>query len=105
MAELAIPLIALGGMYIMSNQNQNKKLINREAYTNMTPERNELPNVNPPTPAINYPITAPVNQSNVKYYPNPNQTTDKYYQKDVYKLWCRRHISTKLSIHVRRSSK
>lgn len=86
MAELAIPLIALGGMYIMSNQNQNKKLINREAYTNMTPERNELPNVNPPTPAINYPITAPVNQSNVKYYPNPNQTTDKYYQKDVYKV-------------------
>lgn len=81
MAEIAIPLIALGGMYIMSNQKNN----NKEGYTNMVDVRNALPGVNPPTPPVNYPTTAAVNKANVQYYPNSNQTTDKYYQKDLYK--------------------
>uniref|UniRef100_A0A6C0HHJ1 DUF5899 domain-containing protein n=1 Tax=viral metagenome TaxID=1070528 RepID=A0A6C0HHJ1_9ZZZZ len=84
MAEIAIPLLALGGMYIMSNQ-KGGSIHRKEGFTNMTPDRNALPGVNPPTPPINYPTTAAVNQSNVKYYPNANQATDKYYQKDLYK--------------------
>jgi len=81
MAEIAIPLMALGGMYIMSNQNKNK-----EGYTNMTNQKNELSNVNPPVPPINYPTLASVSKENVKYYPNPNQITDKYYKDDLYKM-------------------
>ena len=81
MAEIAIPLMALGGMYIMSNQKSK----HTEGYTNMVPVNNYLPPVNPPTPSLNYPTIAPVNQSNVKQYTNPNQTTDKFYKEDVYK--------------------
>lgn len=80
MAEIAIPLIALGGMYIMSNQK------NKEGYTNMVRQENALPGINPPIPPINYPTTAPVSKSNVEYYPNPNQITDKYYKPDLYKM-------------------
>ena len=79
MAEVAIPLIALGGMYMMSNQNK------KEGFTNMTNQKNALPYVNPPTPPINYPTLSDVSKENVKYYPNPNQTTDKFYKDDLYK--------------------
>ena len=39
MAELAVPLIALGGLYIASNRKE------QEAYTNMGAPNNALPNV------------------------------------------------------------
>lgn len=78
MAELAIPLIALGSMYVISNQDESK-----EGYTNMGKPPNELPNVNPPVPAVNYPITKKVNDANVRIYKNPNQTTDKFYNQNV----------------------
>ena len=84
MAAIAIPLIALGGMYIMSNQKGCSKN-GIEGYTNMVPEKNALPGVNPPLPPVNYPTAAAVKKSNVQYYPDPNQATDKYYQKDLYK--------------------
>ena len=80
MAELAIPLIALGSMYIINNQKKQQPspgII--EGYTHMTSIRNPLPTVNPPTPVGNYPLQAPVNRSNPNIYINPNQTTDKYY--------------------------
>ena len=53
MAEIAIPLIALGSMFIMSNQDKNKNNNNnskkyKEGLTNMTQTQNELPGVNPP---------------------------------------------------------
>lgn len=78
MAELAIPLIALGSMYVISNQDESK-----EGYTNMGKPPNELPNVNPPVPVVNYPITKKVNDANVRIYKNPNQTTDKFYNQNV----------------------
>lgn len=55
--ELAIPLLALGGMYIVSNQTPSKSCdtekgktqkINQENFTNMGVNRNYLPNTNTP---------------------------------------------------------
>jgi hypothetical protein len=98
--ELAIPLVALGGMYIISNQTNNTKNTNtktnaKENFNNMgirtnlqekTPESkfsNYLPNTN--IPPQNYPI---MNNreliDNVQEYPNPNSATDKYFNQNVY---------------------
>lgn len=77
MAELAIPLIALGSMYIISNQDKKK-----EKFTNMSEPKNYLPN----TKKIpeNYPTLSPVNEDNVMRYANPNQITDKYFDPATY---------------------
>jgi len=103
--EIAIPLIALGGMYVISNQsnkNQSNKnqtnknqLNDKENYTNMgirtnlqssnieSRFNNYLPNTN--TPPSNYPI---MNNDelvhNAQNYPNPNVATDKYLNQNVY---------------------
>jgi hypothetical protein len=95
--ELAIPLIALGGMYVVSNQNQNKEGLTKktETFNNMgirtnlqqkTPESrfsNYLPNTN--VSPQNYPI---MNNKElidtVQEYPNPNSATDKYFNQNVY---------------------
>ena len=91
MAELAVPLIALGSMYIISKQKDKKIKSNiqggLEGYTNMTQTRNELPGINPPTPAVNFPLTQPVKTSNnTSAYINSNQVTDKYYDPANYAL-------------------
>jgi hypothetical protein len=89
--ELAIPLIALGGIYIASNQ-QPKKECNtefskpqqkRENFTNMGANVNYLPNTN--TPPQNYPVPN-INQlvDTVQEYSNPNVATDKYFNQDLY---------------------
>jgi len=95
--ELAIPLVALGGMYVISNQNKEglTSKVKKENFNNMgirtnlqekTPESrfsNYLPNTN--VPPQNYPI---MNNKelidNVQEYPNPNKATDKYFNQNVY---------------------
>ena len=77
MAELAIPLIALGSMYIISNQEKKK-----ENFTNMTNDKNYLPNTN--KIPENYPISTPVKEDNIQRYANPNQITDKYFDPATY---------------------
>ena len=95
MAEIAIPLIALGSMYLMSNQDKDKQRLIQEGYTNMNsanmnsttgmnPVQNALPNVNPRQPVINYPVTMPVNDSNVNMYPKSTQPMDKYFSTNNY---------------------
>lgn len=92
--ELAIPLVALGGMYIISNQNKDKKEAT-ETFNNMgirsnlqekTPESrfsNYLPNTD--VPPQNYPIMNNKELiSNVQNYPNPNAATDKYFNQNLY---------------------
>jgi len=106
--ELAIPLIALGGMYIVSNQptnhssNKPKKNVhfnlqnesnlenNTENFTNMgirtnlgVKTDNYLPNVN--IPPENFPVTK-INQlvDTIQEYPNPNVATDKYFDQNLY---------------------
>ena len=102
--ELAIPLIALGGMYVVSNQsNENctKKEISKkrqENFTNMgirsnlgvRPD-NGLPNTN--IPPQNFPVTN-INElmDTVKKFPNPNTATDKYFNPNVYQQNVRNDI-------------
>jgi hypothetical protein len=98
--ELAIPLVALGGMYVISNQKTNKEGLTKKSnmkdgFNNMgirtnlqekTPESkfsNYLPNTD--IPPQNYPI---MNNKelidNVQEYPNPNVATDKYFNQNRY---------------------
>ena len=98
--ELAIPLVALGGMYVISNQTQNKEGLTKnskqkETFNNMgirtnlqsnnieSRFNNYLPNTN--VPPQNYPI---MNNKElvdtVQEYPNPNAATDKYFNQNVY---------------------
>jgi hypothetical protein len=88
--EIAIPLIALGGMYVVSNQktkscNDNKNIsrIQKETFANMGANPNYLPNTN--IPPQNFPVSN-INQlvDNVQQYPNPNAATDKYFNKTIY---------------------
>jgi hypothetical protein len=89
--ELAIPLLALGGMYVISNQpsqDSNKQMkkntnVTQEKFTNMGKVRNYLPNTN--IPPQNFPVTNLVQLSDtVQEYVNPNQATDKYFDQNVY---------------------
>ena len=96
--ELAIPLIALGGMYVVTNQSKNNSKnnknnsdnnsnnnsnINKENFTSMGAKSNYLPNTN--IPPQNYPIMNNKELvSTVQEYPNPNVATDKYFNQNVY---------------------
>lgn len=90
--EIAIPLIALGGMYVISNQSSNKSNnnIKNENFTNMgirtnlaATTDNYLPNVN--IPPQNFPVEN-LNQvvDTVQEFKNPNLATDKYFNQNVY---------------------
>jgi hypothetical protein len=102
--ELAIPIIALGGMYVISNQknktcNPSKKSKKTryddaysssdgqvlENYTNMgNPGQNKsLPNINLATP--NFPVLTNNDlATNAQQYSNPNVATDKYFNQNYY---------------------
>lgn len=80
--EIALPIIALGGLYIISNQSRNDTKFKRENFTNLSQNRN-LPNTN--NLIQNYPV---VNKKqivdNVNEYVNPNVATDKYFNQNLY---------------------
>lgn len=89
MAEIAIPLALLGGMYILSNQEKEQE--NFKANRNDTKNRRQqlvktntrtIDNVN------NYPTIGQVGKAQLKgtpnYYSNPNAAVDKYFQQAVY---------------------
>jgi hypothetical protein len=94
MAEIAIPMAVLGGMYILSNQkdksisNTDRVIIKREGFepNNTTIPKNvtkQLPNSN--TPAVNYPVNGMAEMKHSpNYYPSPNAATDKYFHQSVY---------------------
>ena len=88
MVELAVPILALGSMYVISKQkknNSNSLTSDMEGYTNMTSNRNSLPGINPPIPVTNYPLTESVtSKNNMNAYINPNQYSDKYYNPKNY---------------------
>jgi len=88
--ELAIPLLALGGMYVISNQsNENcesndEQANEQENFDNMGATANYLPNQNIipqnfPVPNLNQVI-----EDTTQNYPNPNTATDKYFDQNVY---------------------
>jgi len=107
--ELAIPLIALGGMYVVSNQTNEscadkeiRKSIRQnkpENFTNMgirsnlgVRTDNYLPNAN--IPPQNFPVSN-INQlvDTIEKYPNPNTATDKYFNQNLYQKSVRNNIS------------
>ena len=75
--EIAVPLIALGGLFVASNQ-ENKK----EGYESMGKPVNSLPNNEPPP--INYPKLSAVKNSNPNKYRDPNTVTDRYFNPAIY---------------------
>lgn len=80
MAEIAIPIIALGGMYILSNQDKKKE--NIEAYQNQNqkkPYKTTETLANFPVPQTQQAKRPQINNTNINSYNNPNQTTDSYY--------------------------
>ena len=88
--ELAIPFLALGGMYVISNQpssnecnTRTQKKYKKENFDNMGKQRNYLPNTN--IPPQNFPVSN-INQlvDTVQNYPNPNVATDKYFNQNLY---------------------
>jgi hypothetical protein len=83
--ELAIPILALGGLYVISNQNNSKKSSNKvfENFQTAGAKPNSLPNTN--IPPQNYPVTN-FNEllDNVQEYPNPNVATDKYFNQNYF---------------------
>ena len=83
MAEIAIPLMCLGGMYVISNQsNTPEEHIKKESYQNMSKPINTMSGAR--TPAKNYPTLQKVEPDNIKKYNNANAATDRYYNQRVY---------------------
>lgn len=92
--ELALPLVALGGLYVVSNQDnkieKTKKVIKTsnkpsgpESFTNMGKKTNYIPNTD--IPPQNYPVTNNKELSHtVGLYTNPNSSTDKYFNQTYY---------------------
>ena len=56
MAEIAIPLVALGGLYIAANSKKKEEEL--ETFVNMGAPKNALANVVPPPIPQNYPTTS-----------------------------------------------
>lgn len=84
MAEVALPLIGLGALYVLSNKNKNKETKNIENFTTTgaSVHKNFLPNTH--VIGRNYPIQTPIDVVNKNYtrqYINQNQTTDKFFSK------------------------
>lgn len=90
--ELALPFIALSGLYVISNQKNEKcdttpkkkiKKLQTENFTNMGKPSNYLPNVD--IPPQNFPVmNNPELADTVGLYPNPNTSTDKYFDQNYY---------------------
>ena len=89
--ELAIPFLALGGMYVISNQSSNtynnpplmNKRVKRENFDNMGKKANYMPNTD--IPPQNFPVPN-INQivQTTQEYPNPNSATDKYFNQNLF---------------------
>jgi hypothetical protein len=81
--ELALPILALGGLYVISNQKQQKQQQQHkqpkpiENFENLKQQKQYLPNTQ------NYPILK-TQEDDVQSYPNPNAATDKYFNQNYY---------------------
>ena len=76
--ELAIPLLALGGLYVISNQT-NKTPVPREGFSN-----SKKPYIDQTYPT-NYPVSNDEELLDTDYkYANPNTATDKYFNQTTF---------------------
>ena len=88
MAEIAIPAVVMGALYLM---NSNKNETSKENFDNVSaPAQRKLVEGSttthkPVEPPVNYPKqTYSELTKNTKYYPAPNAATDRYYQQSIY---------------------
>ena len=87
MAEIVLPLIALGSFYIYSNKDKEEENFSNMGMNRDSDRLNNLPNtqvINRNYPKRNQPIDKS-NENYVRQYLNPNQTTDKFFDKNVSK--------------------
>ena len=85
MAEIVIPAVALGAMYIISNQKEKSSI--KENYQNINQKlpQGRVPTGVPVKPVQNYPTQKYQQLSNNNaFYGSPNAATDRYYQQNVY---------------------
>ena len=85
MAELAIPLIALGSLYIYSNKDREKKRENFENIGMVHHNSKEAALPNTEVLNENFPIKKSIDVMGENYtrqYLNPNQTTDRLFDRD-----------------------
>lgn len=87
--EIAIPFLALGGMYIISNQksntcNKEKRKVTKETFENMGKKTSYLPNTVIPPQNFPVPNLNELIGNTVQEYPNPNVATDKYFNQNAY---------------------
>lgn len=81
--EVAIPLVALGGMYVISNQKTKNNENMKEGYESMGKDPNYLPNTS--VPVQNYPVVNKKELTETLHdYPNANVATDRYFNQDMY---------------------
>lgn len=84
--ELAIPLVALGGLFITSNSKKKEsggKKMSKEAFQSMGKPVNYLPNTD--VPSSNYPVQSEnLGPDQIMAYPNGRAVTDQYYNETVY---------------------
>ena len=85
---LAIPILALGGLYIVAKQNESETptAYNSTEYKKNTLKQEGFENqyIGKQQRALNYPEIKPVSDDNVHKYHSANQTTDKYYNTKIY---------------------
>ena len=86
--EIAIPILALGGLFIINKEQKKTKkmtLNSLENFENMGKPANYLPNTS--VISQNYPVENKKEMSdNVNKYENPNTATDKYFNQNIYEL-------------------
>ena len=82
MAEVAIPIAALGVMYILSNKNKDKTVETFE--TSRRPNKNmKLPNTD--NPVVNFPVeTYSELKTNPSRYEKPNNLKQRYYNPEIH---------------------
>jgi hypothetical protein len=82
--ELAIPILALGGMYIISNKGKETPKPNDSGV--IEGFKNKVVNTNITAPHTeNYPLVRAANDfEDLNNYENANAATDRYFQQDVY---------------------
>ncbi len=90
MAEIAIPVAALGAMYILSNQSGGEQKT-KENFDNVAAKQGRALRTGsvvtgePRTPVTNFPVRTYAEMEHTPgFYPAPNAATDRYYRQDVY---------------------
>ena len=71
MAQLAIPLLALGGLYVIAKQSEEDSELDSKE------KKKDLEGFS------NYPVVPEVKENGVNDYSSSNQTTDKFFKNPV----------------------